>query len=104
MTEYFLLYMLHLPPIPLLILSFSLTSPHLIVDELGGIFQVHFLNLWRGVTGGQCQATQSVSASTPLLDDSHDLILDNPSQWYTGGANTDIGTPFNDTFRCTLLG
>lgn len=75
---------------------------HLIVTKFSRILKIHFLNLQGSVTGGQCQATQSVTASTPLLDGGQDLILYNSSQGYTSSTNTYIGTPVNHTLWSTL--
>lgn len=75
---------------------------HLIISKLSGVLKVHLLHLQRGVTGGQGQATQGVTAGTPVPDDSHDLFLDSVGQRDTGGSNTHICAPVNHTLRGTL--
>ena len=77
-------------------------NSHLVVGELGWVLKVHLIQLQWGVTGGQGQATQGVTASTPVSDDSHDLLLDSIGQGNTGGANTHICAPVNHTLRGTL--
>lgn len=76
--------------------------PYLIFCKLGWVLQIHLLHLQRGVTGGEGQAAQGVSTSTPFLDYSHDFILDRGCQGYPCGANTHIGTPINDSFWGSL--
>ncbi len=75
---------------------------HLIVSKFSRVHKVHFFNLQGIVSGGKCQATQSVTASTPLLDDGQDLIFYNASQGYPCRTNTYIGTPVNHTLWCAL--
>lgn len=77
--------------------------PHLVIGEFGGVVQLHLLNLKRGVTGGQGQAAESVTAGTPLLNDGHDLVLDGAGQRYTSSTNTHISAPVNNTLGGTLL-
>lgn len=80
----------------------SLKQNYLIFSKLGRVLQVHFLLSQRVVTGCQSQAAQGITASTPFLDHSHDLILNWTSQGHTGGANTHIGTSVNHTLRSAL--
>lgn len=75
---------------------------HLIVSKFSRVLKVHFINLQGIVSGGQGQATQSVTASTPLLDDGHDLIFYDASQGYSSRTNTYIGTPVNHTLWSAL--
>lgn len=80
----------------------SVRMSNLIIGKLGGVLKVHLLQLQWGVTSGQGQATQGVTASTPVPDDSQNLLLDGVGQRHTGGADTHIGAPVNHTLRSTL--
>lgn len=77
---------------------------HLVIGKLGGVLQVHLLGPQGAVTGGQGQATEGVTAGTPVPDDGHDLLLDGVGQGNAGGANTHVCAPVNHTLRGTLRG
>lgn len=82
--------------------SNNVLCSHLVVGELGGVLKVHLLNLQWGVTGGKSQATQGITAGTPLLNDGHDLVFDGVGQGHAGGANTHVCAPVNHTLGGTL--
>lgn len=75
---------------------------YLVIGKLGRVLEVHLLYLQRGVTSGQGQTTQGVTASAPFPDNCHDLLLNGVCQGNTGGSNTHICTPVNHTFRGAL--
>lgn len=79
-----------------------LHSAHLVLHELGRIIQHHLLSLGWGVAGGQGQAAQGVTASAPLLDHGHDLLLHRPSHGHPGGAYSHVVAAVDDSLGGTL--
>lgn len=81
----------------------SASFTHLIFAKPGGIFEVHLFFPQRCVAGGQSQATQCVTSGTPLLDNTHDVVFDRPSERNTCSADANVCTAVNDALWSTLM-
>lgn len=76
--------------------------PYLIVDEGGGVVQLHGLPADGRIVGGQGQAAQRVDAHAPVPDPAQDLLPHRGRQRDSGSAHTDVAAALDHTFRGTL--
>lgn len=76
--------------------------PYLIVDEGGGVVQLHGLPGHGRVLGGQGQAAQCVDAHAPVPDPAQDLLPHRGRQRDPGSAHADVGAALDHAFRGAL--
>jgi len=76
--------------------------PYLVVDEGGGVVQLHGLPADGRVVGGQGQAAQRVDAHAPVPDPAQDPVPHRGRQRDLGRAHADVGAALDHAFRGTL--